>query len=1043
MNARKHLLVLVTKTRACLLIATAVFGTAWVEPCAAWAQTDADMLAATASSEWGPGYGADAAADGIAQENGNYWQTIAKTDRGAWWQADLGQVVPVRGVKIAWARYEDKYHAPPARVIVRISDTGGDGPWRDVLTIEPDKIPADEAPFDAARSWDYPFSEPASGRFVRLFFPDGDQPRAKYDGYICLGEVQIDAPGLAPHLVSLEGAFGKVEVNVTRPSWTRLYLRGPGGMGRESLLATSGRRPWARGACTYVVAEDGKRYESRLAKPDNAELVAEGDRNVLHLTGVKLVSGADAPPVASEDWTISAPGDGSQLHWKITRRWQRDLTAVCSGSPGLFSSFDARHRSNSTTSTLWYDPLRIAAGESKLYALVPMPGRISENHVQTIRDRDTWAIYKLWTNWDAPADLRLEVQGGHLYRRGSYAVLSEAGAVTSPGLRQIHQAGETEEITLRIGSVPKQTTGYQLAVALPDKETESALQQFYDAVFNGGAVNDQKGFDFGNETDGWYYAGSCWMYGATLAAGTPAGGPLSAHPYDAAQGFREHLAHVLSTLDEQGRARFGYNQGGEWVDDNLHTIIGTRFYLLHSGDLPFVRRCLPALERMLAYFVQRRAANGLFKLDDVGAHWYYDAITTSGTNGYYNAFFYKAACDLAEMEQAAGRDQQAREYAALAASIRTAFNRVFWKEDAPGGPRYLDWIDAQGNEVGYFCDLCQWPPIAVGLAEPEQARKIVATADARIAELEKEYGYAGYAGLSALWPVPQQLNPHPWQTFGRYMNGGSLLCQTYWEIVARSRAGDATGAARRLKQFAKRAAEIHWAGDNAATIRGEMANGDGEPYLADMVAATAAAVHGVLGIEPTWEKLTVTPRLPPDWPRAEADVLYKGRRHHVVIENGTPQIQPLEQTLRLPLLWVMDFNLRRTAYAPAQTTDVKFLGHYGDRITLVEGAASGQYESPVHDWGTPARLRELTIAADLNGAQAFVSVETSDDGFKTTASGSKLPVADGVSSWALKDARGHAVRVRFELLRPAGATASPVIDGFRITAEALPSGGGQ
>ena len=225
------------------------------------------------------------------------------------------------------------------------------------------------------------------------------------------------------------------------------------------------------------------------------------------------------------------------------------------------------------------------------------------------------------------------------------------------------------------------------------------------------------------------------------------------------------------------------------------------------------------------------------------------------------------------------------------------------------------------------------------------------------------------------------------------MNGGSLLCQTYWEIVARSRAGDAAGAARRLKQFAKRAAETHWAGDNAANIQGEMANGDGEPYLADMVAATAAAVHGVLGIEPTWEKLAVTPGLPPDWPRAEADILYKGRRHHVVIENGTSQIQPLEQVLSLPLLWVMDFNLRRTAYAEAQTTNVAFLGHYGDRITLAQGAASGTYQSPAYDWGVPASLQELTVAAELNGAEVSVSIETSDDGFKTVNSGKQVPGA--------------------------------------------------
>ena len=411
-----------------------------------------------------------------------------------------------------------------------------------------------------------------------------------------------------------------------------------------------------------------------------------------------------------------------------------------------------------------------------------------------------------------------------------------------------------------------------MALTLPDKETEASLRDFYGSVFNGGAVNDQKGFDFGNETDGWYYAGSCWMYGATLAAGVPAAGRLSAHPYDAAQAFREHLAHIFSVMDEQGRAHFGYNQEGQWVDDNLHMIIGARFYLLHSGDLAFVRQCLPAMERMLAYFIERRNPQGLFKLEDVGAHWYYDAITTGGVNGYYNAFFYKAALDLAEMEHAAGRQAQARQYRELAESIKAAFNRVLWKEDAPGGPRYLDWIDAQGQEVSYFCDLCQWPPIAVGIASPEQARKIVATADARIAQLEKEHGYQGYAGLSALWPVPQPLNPLKWQTYGRYMNGGSLLCQTYWEIVARSRAGDAAGAARRLQRFAKRAAEIRWAGDNAADIHGEMKHGDTEPYLADMVAVTAAAVHGVLGIQPTWDKLAVTPCLPADWPRA------RGRR---------------------------------------------------------------------------------------------------------------------------------------------------------------------
>ena len=212
---------LVTCANARNMIAALALSVACATPGASGAQVAADGLTATASSEWGAGYGAAAAADGIANENGNYWQTVEKTDRGARWQADLGEVVPVRGITIAWACYEDKYHAPPARVVVQLSNVGGDGPWQDVLTIEADKIPADESPFESERSWDYPFPAAMPGRFVRLFFPDGDQTQAKYDGYICLGEVQIDAPGLAPQFVSIDGSFGKVEVNVTRPAWTR------------------------------------------------------------------------------------------------------------------------------------------------------------------------------------------------------------------------------------------------------------------------------------------------------------------------------------------------------------------------------------------------------------------------------------------------------------------------------------------------------------------------------------------------------------------------------------------------------------------------------------------------------------------------------------------------------------------------------------------------------------------------------------------------------------------------------------------------------
>ena len=108
------------------------------------------------------------------------------------------------------------------------------------------------------------------------------------------GEVEIQSPGLASKVVTVEGVFGKVEVDVTRPSLVRLCLGMPKGLGAQSLLATQGLRPWARGGYTYVVAEDGKRYESRLREPEQVKVTRESGRTVLRVLGVKLAGGRRA-----------------------------------------------------------------------------------------------------------------------------------------------------------------------------------------------------------------------------------------------------------------------------------------------------------------------------------------------------------------------------------------------------------------------------------------------------------------------------------------------------------------------------------------------------------------------------------------------------------------------------------------------------------------------------------------------------------------------------------------------------------------------------
>lgn len=81
-----------------------------------------------------------------------------------------------------------------------------------------------------------------------------------------------------------------------------------------------------------------------------------------------------------------------------------------------------------------------------------------------------------------------------------------------------------------------------------------------------------------------------------------------------------------------------------------------------------------------------------------------------------------------------------------------------------------------------------------------------------------------------------------------------------------------------------------WFGDRFLQAENDAALLD----LADMVVVSAAVVHGLMGIEPTWDKLTVTPHLPADWPWAEAEILYKGQRQRVRVEGTNVNVKALE-----------------------------------------------------------------------------------------------------------------------------------------------------
>ena len=82
------------------------------------------------------------------------------------------------------------------------------------------------------------------------------------------------------------------------------------------------------------------------------------------------------------------------------------------------------------------------------------------------------------------------------------------------------------------------------------------MKDFYGSFLNGGRVNDQKGLDFGNETDGYYYAGSSWATAVAMAAGRRRG-PVVGEIPAIWQGLAGVHRAYSSMIDDQGETRFG------------------------------------------------------------------------------------------------------------------------------------------------------------------------------------------------------------------------------------------------------------------------------------------------------------------------------------------------------------------------------------------------------------------------------------------------------------------------------------------------------
>ena len=237
---------------------------------------------------------------------------------------------------------------------------------------------------------------------------------------------------------------------------------------------------------------------------------------------------------------------------------------------------------------------------------------------------------------------------------------------------------------------------------------------------------------------------------------------------------------------------------------------------------------------------------------------YLDERTPLVVGLYTNALFYRAAGDLQELLEAAGRPARARFWRDEARRVRASVNRHLWQEargfyrvhlleTVPSGwapPDDADTFALGGNAVA----------VLHGIADAAQSARIFAVAEER----QRRYRVSTVAG-TLLPPYPSGFFRHPiLREPYTYQNGGQWDWFGGRLVLAEFERGHSVAARRQLGEIAARVARSgglrEWATREGAG-RGSAA------YAGSAGALGAALIGGLFGVDLAGGRLTLTVRL--------------------------------------------------------------------------------------------------------------------------------------------------------------------------------------
>ena len=257
------------------------------------------------------------------------------------------------------------------------------------------------------------------------------------------------------------------------------------------------------------------------------------------------------------------------------------------------------------------------------------------------------------------------------------------------------------------------------------------------------------------------------------------------------------------SLDTYVAGTPGHDVGNVSIyDPDYNTLVDTKPALIYAawtvirktGDLEQLRRWLPHLEHIVR-LMEETDEDGDGLLEPVKSTRYggwYDTVRENGKSAYGNALAYRAFKYAADLEELAGRPEQAKHDAELAERIRRAFFSTLFN---PETGVIAGWKDKEGKLHDYWFPWISGMAIVYGLVPEKEANSILDRFQAKFKEVGFTRFDLGLPNCLVEIPKPDYAVDNK---FKEYLNGGASPCFSYFYIQALYQTGRRAEADRIL-----------------------------------------------------------------------------------------------------------------------------------------------------------------------------------------------------------------------------------------------------